>query len=95
VLAVSTARILRESEMRTRELILYGKPDCPLCEKARAVVVSCGFVVSEVNIEEDEELFELYRHEIPVLALDGKEILKGIVTRERLLEKLRRVEAGP
>ena len=72
---------------------MYGKPDCPLCDKALLAVADSGigerFSVKVVNIEEDPELFDLYRWEIPVLVLQGREVVKGIVTVERLLEKLR------
>jgi glutaredoxin len=81
--------------MRPRELILYGKPNCSLCDKAKAAVASAGLspdiVLREVDIEQDEELFDLYRYDIPVLVLEGRQLVKGIVTTERLREQLRRV----
>jgi hypothetical protein len=59
-----------------RRLVLYGRPDCHLCDEARAVVAplaaEAGDVeVVEVDIESDERLFARYLERIPVLELDG------------------------
>jgi hypothetical protein len=56
---------------------LIGKPDCHLCEDARAVVLQLseelGFAVEELNINEDKELFRMYWEQIPVTLIDGKQ----------------------
>ena len=59
-------------------LTLIGKPDCHLCEDARAVVDSvvadCGVpvVVDELSILDDAELHAKYWDEIPVIVIDGR-----------------------
>ena len=58
-------------------LTLIGKPDCHLCEDARAIVdeVLTEFpdvVVEERSILEEPELFEAYVEEIPVVLIDGR-----------------------
>lgn len=60
-------------------LTLIGKPDCHLCEDARAVVVgvlaefdAASFTLEELSILDDPQLHEQYVEEIPVLLIDGK-----------------------
>lgn len=75
------------------ELTFYTRAGCPLCDKAMAAVHQSGFTarhtVRPVDIDSDPELFDLYKWEIPVLVLEGREILKGIVTTDRFLAKMR------
>ena len=57
-------------------LTLIGKPDCHLCDDARAVVTTVltefpGVGFSEVSILDDAALHEKYVEEIPVLLIDG------------------------
>jgi glutaredoxin len=56
---------------------LIGKPDCHLCDDARAVVhqlaEELGFSVEELNINEDKELFRKYWEQIPVTLIDGEQ----------------------
>jgi glutaredoxin len=62
-------------------LLLYGKPDCHLCEELRAELdemqPELGFTIEEIDITRDEALFERYRYEIPVLLMNGEEIGRG------------------
>jgi glutaredoxin len=58
-------------------LTLIGKPDCHLCDDARAVVaeVLADFPeveLSERSILDEPELFEAYVEEIPVLLIDDR-----------------------
>ena len=54
-------------------ITLYGRPDCHLCDEARAVLIRVGEPFDEVDIERDEELFKRYLERIPVVAVDGRE----------------------
>jgi hypothetical protein len=78
------------------ELVFYTRPGCTLCDKALAVVRQSGFLrhhtLRLVDILGDAEAYDLYQWEIPVLVLDGREILKGIVTPERFTAKMRELE---
>ncbi len=69
--------------MASVELTLIGKPDCHLCEDARAVVLSvvgeladgpgAGSVsVAELSILDDPALMDEYFEEIPVVLLNGR-----------------------
>lgn len=54
---------------------LIGKPDCHLCEDARAVVAAVcaesGERFVELSILDDPELADLYWEQIPVTLVDG------------------------
>jgi glutaredoxin len=64
-----------------RTLTLYTKRDCHLCDEALALLsrleLELGFVVDEVDIGTDGELFRRYRNDVPVLALDGEVLLSA------------------
>lgn len=55
---------------------LLTKPGCHLCEAARQttgqVAAQFGLSFTEHNIQEDPDLMERYRNEIPVLLVDGE-----------------------
>jgi glutathione S-transferase len=60
-----------------RHVLLYGRPDCHLCDEARAeleTMLADGlpFELEEVNIESDEELHARFLERIPVVELDGE-----------------------
>jgi glutaredoxin len=58
-------------------LVLYARPDCHLCDEARAgldklLAEGASFELEEVDIESDDELFKRYLERIPVIELDGE-----------------------
>ena len=65
------------------QLTLYGKPGCHLCEEARAVVLDVRtrhpFELEEVDITRDPALEAVYRERIPVIAIDGREVLELVI----------------
>jgi hypothetical protein len=60
-----------------REVVLYGRPGCHLCEQARAVVLrvrrAYPFAYAERDIEGDDGLLRAYLERIPVVTIDGVE----------------------
>ena len=58
-------------------ITLIGKPDCHLCEDARAVLLrlsaELGFEVRELSIDEDAELHRKYWEQVPVTLIDGRQ----------------------
>jgi glutaredoxin len=59
-------------------MILYSKPGCGLCDKAKALLFKARLEYREINVLEDEAALRLYAFEIPVLTdNDGRELLKG------------------
>jgi glutaredoxin len=75
-----------------RTVTLFGRPDCHLCDEARAALrriqATTPFVLSEVDIETDDELFRRYLERIPVIALDGEELFDHFVDEQALRRKL-------
>jgi glutaredoxin len=76
-------------------VVVYGKPDCSLCEKATAILGRLqrefGFRIDHVDITQDPGLFSRYRERIPVVAVDGQEVAWGIVTIPALRSVLNRL----
>jgi hypothetical protein len=76
----------------SRRLTLYSKPGCHLCDDLRAHIEAVRFAlnltVENVDIGSDPELTARYRHAIPVLLCDGREIARGRVDRTGLLAAL-------
>lgn len=66
------------------QVILYSKPGCHLCEvmKKEMAKAGCGelYELLEINIESDAGLFARYRHDIPVLTIDGVEAFRHRLT---------------
>lgn len=54
-----------------RDVTLYSRPGCHLCEEAKAAISPLlrefGAILQEVNIDEDAALKELYGWDIPVI----------------------------
>ena len=75
-----------------REVVLYGRPGCHLCDEAREVLerirVELPFALVERDIESDETLFKAYLERIPVIALDGEELFDFFVDEAELRRRL-------
>ncbi|RMF56577.1 MAG: glutaredoxin family protein [Calditrichaeota bacterium] len=74
---------------------VYSKPDCHLCDDAKAVLLEVGrefnLEIREIDITRDPELFEQYKHAIPVVFIDGRKAFKYRVDKEQLRKRLRRL----
>ncbi len=75
---------------------LYGRPDCHLCEQARAVLLRMReahrFELVERDIDGDEALQRAYFERIPVIALDGEELFDYFVDERVLSARLRELD---
>jgi glutaredoxin len=75
-----------------REVVLYGRPGCHLCDEARAVLervrAELPFALVECDIEQDEALLRAYLERIPVVALDGEELFDYVVDERELRRRL-------
>jgi glutaredoxin len=73
----------------TPQVVIYGRPDCHLCEQALVVIervrTRVAFELQEIDIESDDALFKRYLERIPVVAVDGRELFEFFVD-ERQLE---------
>jgi hypothetical protein len=79
------------------DLILYGRPDCGLCDEARAMVIALlgdrrskgqpAPALVERNIEADEALQRAYFASIPVIELGDRrlELATSLTKIRRLL----------
>lgn len=74
-----------------RQLTLYSKPGCHLCDVMKAVIDAVGarvpLALEVVDITTDPALLERYGVEIPVLLIDGRKAAKHRLT-ERELERI-------
>ena len=75
-----------------RDVTLYTRPGCHLCDEARAamlpIVRELGARFREVNIDGDEELRELYTNDVPVVFLGSGEVARHRVDAARLRSAL-------
>jgi glutaredoxin len=73
-------------------ITLIGKPDCHLCDDARAVVArlagELGFSWEEQDINQDQELYRKYWEQIPVTLIDGRQHDFWRVDEQRLRKAL-------
>jgi glutaredoxin len=75
-----------------RALTLYTKPGCHLCGTLRDLLEDLApdhaFTVQEIDITTDPALQARYRLEIPVLAIDGIEVVRGRIDEQTLVALL-------
>jgi len=62
-----------------RQITLYARPDCHLCDEARRILddlisEAADLELIERDIEEDDALLRTYLERIPVIELDGRVI---------------------
>lgn len=76
-------------------ITLYTRNRCSLCDKAKNSILELkqqwDFTLEEIDIEQSDELTELYGIMIPVVHIDGEEVAFGIINKldisNRLQEK--------
>jgi glutaredoxin len=63
-----------------REITLYTRTGCHLCEEAKALIEpilgECGVALLEVDIEQDAALQQRYGTDIPVIFIGGRKAAK-------------------
>jgi glutaredoxin len=73
---------------RPAEITLYTKPGCHLCDAVEQVIAQVArrrpITLKKVNILDDPDAKEKYRHEIPVVFLGGREIARHRLTTAEL-----------
>lgn len=75
-------------------VVLYGRPDCHLCDRARAELEQLradglAFELEEVDIESDEGLLRRFLERIPVIELDGETVSELFLDPDTLRARLR------
>jgi glutaredoxin len=76
-----------------RDVTLYTRPGCHLCEEAKAAIAPVlrefGAALREVNIDDDAVLRERYRWDVPVIFLGAHKVAKHRVNVEQFRRQLR------
>jgi glutaredoxin len=71
---------------------IYSKPDCHLCDEAKATLVKMqrryGFQLREVNIADDPALLAEYGPRIPLVWVDGHLVCKYYVDEAAIVKKV-------
>ncbi len=77
----------------TRQIRLYTRRDCCLCEEMKGVVRDVAEEVplemEEVDVDSEPDLREKFGGEVPVLFIDGRKAFKYRVAARELKKKLR------
>ena len=73
--------------MQDREVVLYTRAGCHLCDDALDVLSRHGVQPRLVDIDQDTTARELYNECVPVVEIDGKVHFRGLVN-EVLLRRL-------
>ena len=75
-----------------REVVLFGRQGCCLCDDARVVLERVRsehpFTLTERDIERDEQLLRAYLERIPVVTIDGVEAFELFVNEAELRKRL-------
>jgi hypothetical protein len=79
-----------------RDLTLYSRVGCHLCEEAKKHVAPlaarCGARIREVNIDDDPLLRTRYNEEVPVLFLGPRKVAKYTINLDQLQRQLEQAE---
>jgi glutaredoxin len=79
------------------EVVIYGAPDCALCDEAKAILepaaTRLGFGLRAVDITSDPELERRHRASIPVVQIDGHTIFVYHVLPSRLEREIAAAQA--
>jgi len=68
--------------------VLITRKGCHLCEEAEALLAAQGIACTFQDVDADENLKKLYTFRVPVLLREGRVLLEGKFTLERLSKKL-------
>ena len=83
----------RLSAAGPRDVTLYTRPGCHLCEEAKAAIAPLirefGATLREVNIDADPVLRERYGWEVPVIFLGARKVAKHRVDIGQFRRQLR------
>ena len=78
--------------MKKAHVILYSKLGCHLCDQMKKEIAKANcpdsYDLHEVNIESDAELLARYRHDIPVLLINGVEAFRHRVKAEAFRQRV-------
>ena len=81
-----------------KTVVLYSRPDCHLCDQARAEIEAMrdqgfAFELREVDIETDDALLSRYLERIPVVVVGGETVSELVLDVDALRARLDTVRA--
>jgi glutaredoxin len=83
----------RKTAGSRREVVLYTRQGCHLCEQAWELLQTAarrhGLELRQVDVDSDPALLEQYDQCVPVVAIDGKVRFRGVVNAVLLERQLR------
>jgi glutaredoxin len=81
-----------ENTFSKRQVILYTRPGCHLCDEAKQEMQAAGcdneYTLQEINIESDRELLRRYQYDIPVIAIDGVEAFRHRLSADEFRDRI-------
>lgn len=82
----------------TSQVVIYTKEDCHLCHETKGKLERLqrefDFLIEEIDITKDGELYLRYKESIPVVEIDSKIILKAPFGEFRLRRALENCKAS-
>ncbi len=81
-----------------KTVVLYSRPDCHLCDQARAEIEALRdrgftFELREVDIESDDALLSRYLERIPVVVIGGETVSELVLDADAVRARLDTVRA--
>ena len=87
---------LRLAQCGPRDVTLYTRPGCHLCDEAKAAIAPIlrefGAVLHEVNVDEDAALKERYGWDVPVVFIGQHKAAKHRVDLAQFRKQLQDAE---
>lgn len=78
--------------MEQREVIVYSRKGCHLCEIVKESIVKLhkrgGFQWRDVDVDADPELRRQYNDQVPVVFINGRKAFKYRMDEQEFLRKL-------
>ncbi len=79
-------------------VVLYSRPECHLCDRARSEILALReeglrFELEEIDIEGDEALHRRYLERIPVVTVGGEQVSELFLDRDALRARIGTVGA--
>jgi glutaredoxin len=68
--------------MGDHRITIYTRHGCHLCDDAETLLRRLGFQYIAIDVDTDSALQSRYGDEVPVIAVDGRPILSGIIQEE-------------
>jgi len=76
-----------------KEVVLYSKPDCCLCDEALKILDRVQkmfpFVLRKIDILTDRGLYDQFKDEIPVVFIQSRKAFKYRIDESKLIRLLR------